>query len=167
MSVVARIARGIAIAPKRLRRLFHLSWRGKLLAFEALAMLAIARIWLIVRPFQRIAVHLGTAVPTSQPDDTERHLLAEPQLAQARQVSAAVRWIARFAPFRAVCIHQSIAAKMMLRRRDIPSTMYFGVSRNVEEGQIKLAAHAWVRAGQVEMTGFDEAPLFQEIARFR
>ena len=129
-------------------------------------MLALARVWLIVRPFQRIAARLGTAVPTSRPDDTAEHLLAEPKITQARQVSAAVRWIARFAPFRAVCIHQSIAAKLMLRRRGIPSTMYFGVSRSVDDGKIKLAAHAWVRAGQIEMTGFDEAELFQEIARF-
>ncbi|MEO5599175.1 MAG: lasso peptide biosynthesis B2 protein [Novosphingobium sp.] len=164
--MVTRIARGIAVAPKRVRRLFHLSWRGKFLVFEATTMLALARVWLLVRPFQRIAGQLGRAVPTSQPDDTAQHLLAEPQITQARQVSAAVRWIARFAPFRAVCIHQSIAAKMMLRRRGIPSTMYFGVARNIEDGKIKLTAHAWVRAGQIEMTGFDEAELFQEIARF-
>ena len=84
----------------------------------------------------------------------------------AREISTIVLWVSRFTPFRSVCIQQAIAARIMLHRRGIPSVLSFGVARTVDAGAIKLTAHAWLRAGQVEVTGYDVAAQFQEIARF-
>jgi hypothetical protein len=55
---------------------------------------------------------------------------------------------------------------MMLGRRGIPSIMHFGVARSASGGRIVLKAHAWLEAPPVEVTGLDEAPEYQEIARF-
>jgi thymidylate synthase len=48
------------------------------------------------------------------------------------------------------CLVESIAAKRMLNRRQIPATLYMGVAKN-EKG--KLIAHAWLRSGNIWVTG--------------
>ena len=48
------------------------------------------------------------------------------------------------------CLVTSIAAKRMLNRRKIPATLYMGVAKN-EKG--KLIAHAWLRSGDIWVTG--------------
>lgn len=143
-----------------------LSGRGRWMVLEALTTLAIARVWLLIRPFQRVARRLGTAVAPDSAESFTHRTLSDQEAATAREVSVAVRWVARFTPFRAVCIQQAVAAKLMLDRRRIPSIMCFGVARSVTNGKIKLAAHAWLKAGGVDVTGFDVAADFQEIARF-
>ncbi|MDR1171095.1 MAG: lasso peptide biosynthesis B2 protein [Bacteroidales bacterium] len=48
------------------------------------------------------------------------------------------------------CLVESIAAKRMLNRRQIPATLYMGVAKN-EKG--KLIAHAWIRSGDIWVSG--------------
>ena len=48
------------------------------------------------------------------------------------------------------CLVVSIAAKRMLDRRRIPATLYMGVAKN-EKG--KLIAHAWLRSGDIWISG--------------
>ncbi len=53
-------------------------------------------------------------------------------------------------PWTSKCLDQALAAKIMLARRGIGTTVYFGVRKN-ERGE--LAAHAWLRSGSVYVTG--------------
>ena len=70
---------------------------------------------------------------------------------------------ARYLPFKAVCLPQAMAARVMLKRRGVASVMHFGAAR----GQDKpLDAHAWLDAAGVEVTGYPVAINFTEIARF-
>jgi hypothetical protein len=48
------------------------------------------------------------------------------------------------------CLVESVAAKRMLNRRQIPATLYMGVAKN-EKG--KLIAHAWIRSGDIWVSG--------------
>jgi len=159
-----KIPHAISALPRRLRTLSRQPWRRKALLPEALTMLAVARVWLIARPFQSVASSM--TVRERDAALSASHDLDAAQTELAREISIAVRWVARFTPFRAVCIQQAIAARLMLRRRGIPSIMYFGVCRKTEDGESKLAAHAWLQSGTVEVTGFDLAGEYTEIARF-
>jgi hypothetical protein len=58
---------------------------------------------------------------------------------------------ARRAPWRCQCLEQSIAGKLMLRRRRIPATLYLGV----EKTEDAIHAHAWLRCGSTFVTGGD------------
>jgi hypothetical protein len=69
---------------------------------------------------------------------------------QIRRVGAGVLKVSRNVPWTSKCLDQAIAAKVMLSRRGISATVYFGV-RNDEQGE--LAAHAWLRSGAVYVTG--------------
>ena len=70
---------------------------------------------------------------------------------------------ARRVPWRAVCFQQGLAVQMMLRRRGVDSTLYFGAARRRKTG---LEAHVWVKAGEVEVIGCEEARDFAVLAAF-
>ena len=83
------------------------------------------------------------------------------------------RWVFRVAggihrtylrlPWHSTCLVQAIAAMLMLQRRGLDSTLYLGVAR---EGDVDLAAHAWLRSGDVLVTGVDEQQQYKTISSF-
>jgi hypothetical protein len=81
----------------------------------------------------------------------------------AAKVAWAVRACARRAPWRAVCFQQGLTSQIMLRRRGVDSTLYFGAAMGAESA---LAAHVWVKAGPTEVVGCDEADGFAVLATY-
>ncbi|HEY2483291.1 MAG TPA: lasso peptide biosynthesis B2 protein [Caulobacteraceae bacterium] len=79
------------------------------------------------------------------------------------RVAWAVRACGRRAPWRAVCFQQGLAAQIMLRRRGVDSTLYFGAAHEKTEG---LTAHVWVKAGERDVVGCEEAAGFAVLATF-
>ena len=82
-----------------------------------------------------------------------------------------VRWAvpacARRLPWRAVCFQQGLAAHWMLRRRGLPSVLYYGAGTDPGVCQSKrIAAHVWVRCGDFDVCGSDMAPRFAVLAAF-
>ena len=142
------------------RRFVRLPGHRKRDVMEAVACLALARLALIFVPFRVLAARFGSVAP---PNVNAGFVLSEAQRATANEVGWAVTRAARYVPFRAVCLPQAIAAKVMLSRRGIASTMHFGVAR---PAGAPLAAHAWLDAGPVEVTGFPVGEGYVEVARF-
>ena len=70
---------------------------------------------------------------------------------------------ARHVPFKAVCLPQAMAGKMMLRRRGVVSVLSFGLAVD-QAGDFE--GHAWLAAAGVKVTGFPVAEEFTEIACF-
>jgi hypothetical protein len=66
-------------------------------------------------------------------------------------------------PWRAMCFPQGLTAQIMLRRRGLDSTLYFGASPNTDEG---LAAHVWVKLGDADVIGCEEAAGYAVLAKF-
>ena len=81
----------------------------------------------------------------------------------ARAVGWAVTRSARYVPFKAVCLPQAMAARIMLKRRGVASVMHFGAAKSKDEA---LDAHAWLDAAGVEVTGYPVAKNFAEIGCF-
>ncbi len=118
-------------------------WK-KLLLWEALVALAIARVALICLPFHRIAAWLGSP-------GTETPLAADPeQVVMATEIGRAVARISRIVPWDGRCLVQALAAMGMLRRRGLEGTVRFGAAR---DGSGELSAHAWLRFGPCIVTG--------------
>lgn len=147
-----------------LRRFAQVGHRRRALVIEAVAWLLLARLALILIPFPRLARSLGTFVP---PTDS-RALRARSKASQndariAAEIGWAVTRSARYVPFKAVCLPQAMAARVMLKRRGVASVLHFGAAK----GQDKpLDAHAWLNAAGVEVTGYPVAKNFSEIACF-
>jgi Transglutaminase-like superfamily len=144
----------------RLGKFLSLRTNDRLLLLEACCGLGLARICLFALPFRWIA--RGMLERTTEP---LRHDLTPEQLAGARRIRWAIRSAARHVPWRAVCLPQSLAAKLMLRRREIPATLYFGVRTCVDASR-RMEAHAWVRAGDTEVTPSQGAGAFAVVAMF-
>ena len=147
-----------------LRRFAQVGNRRRALVVEAVLCLLLARLGLIFVPFPKLARRLGTFVPPSDPRAlAARASIAGEQTRIAEEIGWAVTRSARYVPFKAVCLPQAMAARVMLKRRGVKSVMHFGAAK----GQDKpLDAHAWLDAAGVEVTGYPVAANFAEVACF-
>ena len=146
----------------RVRRLGQVGFRDHALLAEATLGLAVARIAILTVPFPKIARRLGGFMAPQQAAEKAKCAPLTPQdMELARQISWAVTRAARHIPFKAVCLPQAIAAREMLRKRGISSVMHFGTAPGEA---LSLDAHAWLDAGEIEVTGYPVGPEFTEIA---
>lgn len=147
-----RAVRGFVRAPMRRR----------LLALESLAELVRARIVTLLpaRIYTRDlgAVAHAAALPATPEQNDE-----------AVRIGRIVDKVARYLPFRALCLQQAIAVRRMLRRRGVPVSVCLGISRNREDRAapaLGRAAHAWVEVGDRVVSGAGELERYAVVARF-
>ena len=138
--------------------------RRRVLLIEAVPCLLAARLALIFIPFPRLARRLGTFVPPSDPRAVQAKVATANEQSQlAEDIGWAVTRAARYVPFRAVCLPQAMAARVMLGRRGVASVMHFGAAKGTDK---PFDAHAWLDAAGIEVTGYPVAKNFAEIACF-
>jgi hypothetical protein len=147
-----------------LRRFGEVDNRRRVLLPEAVLYLLAARLALIFIPFPRLARRLGTFVAPADARVSQLQMQSAPQQATlAADIGWAVTRAARYLPFKAVCLPQAMAARVMLKRRGVKSVMHFGAAKGTDK---PLDAHAWLDAAGVEVTGYPVAASFAEIACF-
>jgi hypothetical protein len=115
--------------------------------------LALARIAVLVLPFRVLARRLGV-----RHAETPATAGVDPA---SREIAWALAAAARRAPWRSECLEQAVAAKAMLRRRGIASTLYLGMVRDPD-----ATAHAWVRVGDTNITGGRDVARYAVVASF-
>jgi hypothetical protein len=148
---------------RRLRSLRGLSARRRTLLIEAAVRLLAAQAVLRLVPFPYLAPRFGTFVPPSNPRAAMGQSGASTEhAAAAREIGWAVTTAARHVPFQAVCLPQAMAARMMLKRRGVPSVIHFGAAKGADA----LDTHAWLDAAGIEVTGFPVGGQFAEVACF-
>lgn len=149
---------------RKLRRFGQVGGRRRGLLIEAAIWLLLARIALLGIPFPTLARRLGAFVP---PTDERVTLAGRNASARDAELAAEIGWAtvraARHVPFKAVCLPQAMAARIMLRRRDVPSVLHFGAAKGRNK---QIDAHAWLDAAGIEVTGYPVARQFAEIACF-
>ncbi|QJE73279.1 lasso peptide biosynthesis B2 protein [Aerophototrophica crusticola] len=146
---------------RKLRRLLDVTGADRRLLAEAVGELARARARILLGHLMRRKPDLGRL----HGETGER--LSPAQEREVARIRWAVRAAARHVPWNAVCLPRAMAAKAMLRRRGIGSTLYLGVALRPEPGvQGRAAAHAWLRAGAVVLTGEEHMDQYTCIAKF-
>jgi hypothetical protein len=126
------------------RKALRLPLADKAMLLETLALLAAARASVRLFPFRWLARVLGKQA-------TPRPVPAAPERARRiRHIGAMVHRASERVPWTSNCLDQALTAKVLLARRGLPATVYFGV-KNDEHG--KLAAHAWLQSGTIYVTG--------------
>lgn len=124
---------------------------------EAGLLLIAAKLVVKTIPFRLLAQRLG-------PIDVESaNAVGESASTTAAQTGRAVQAIARRLPIFKQCLVQALAARWMLSRRSVASTLYFGVHTNEKK---QLLAHAWLRVGDRIVVGGKSRKGFQIIATF-
>jgi len=139
-----------------LRKFLRLSWQDRFLLLEAILWLGVAGLAIAVLPFRNIGLLAARQIRRPKPPDPVR-------LAQVRRIRWAIVATAGRVPWRAVCFQQGLAAQFMLRRRGIPSVLYYGAAQDDRSG---LSTHVWVRDGDLEVVGGEIACRFAILATF-
>lgn len=140
-------------------RLSSILRKDRLLILEAIAALALAHVligWLPLRTGLRLAGLRLVAVDKAQPD-------APAYVETALAVGASISRAARKAPFRAVCLQQSMACVLMLRRRGMKPRICIGVAKNTAG---IFEAHAWTIYGNTIVTGSNGHERFAVISAY-
>ena len=131
--------------PGRIRTFFRLPWRDKAAWAESLILFWAFRVALRAVPFRRFKRLLG-------PPGEKFSLPGEPpQRPLDPQAARVARWLRRIEKRHPdTCLAQALVARVMLRRRGLPSTVSFGV-RQQEGGEYQF--HAWVTHDERVLTG--------------
>ncbi len=88
--------------------------------------------------------------------------LAEPPLQLARDLRRLMRFLAPALPRRTHCLICAVAARAMLARRGYGSTLSLGADLS----KSAIAAHAWLSAGTIIVTGRENMTAYREVTRF-
>ena len=106
-------------------------------------------------PFKKIASKIGTLQKETS--------LEEITSSELEIVWRSIHRANRFTLHKSVCYDQALTAKVMLKRRGLAATLYFGLAK---DEQAKLIAHAWVRCGNKIVTGKAGMERFTVVAYF-
>ncbi|MEO7787159.1 MAG: lasso peptide biosynthesis B2 protein [Sphingomicrobium sp.] len=122
-----------------------------MLLIEALAMVMASSV--VIR------VTGGKLIRLTPRGRAQARLIAEHQAAAlVRAISA----VSRRLPWRTLCFEQGLAAHWMLSRRHIRSTLFYGAAMAAGE----LKAHVWVRSGDLDIIGCENAADFAILSQF-
>jgi hypothetical protein len=62
-----------------------------------------------------------------------------------------------------MCFEQGLAAKFMLRRRNVPSILYYGAAPDDRSG---LTAHVWLKVDEIDVIGGEIASRYAQLTTF-
>ena len=125
---------------------------GPALLGEAGCAMLLGSVLIRILPFRRLASLLSRN--STQPVRTSDE--------EIRRIRRAIQAWSRRLPWRTKCFEEGVAAHWMLRRRGLASTLYYGAA--TIDGQLK--AHVWVRSGDKDVVGCENADEYAELARF-
>jgi hypothetical protein len=148
-----------------LEKLKTRSRQERSLLLEAVAWIGLMQALIPSIKFKRIAGLFRLAA------GEKRQVLSPEQAAEASTIGWAVAAAAARGPWRPLCLGQALAGMAMLRRRQIPGTLYLGVAASAFPPVPSIsgdpfAAHAWVRCGDAVITGESGFEQFSVIASF-
>jgi hypothetical protein len=123
---------------------------------EAMVLVVLAAPLLRFTPFRQIGRIASMPLRRAVTDPARQDVLIG-------RVAWAVSRAAKRSRLRAVCIERGVTAQVMLRRRGIDSTLYFGAAPNTPKG---LGAHVWVVAKGVDVCGGEVAKGYAMLAAF-
>jgi len=125
---------------------------------EAFGRLGLARLAVLVLPFRWIVPSLGALKK-----ETPANGLSDAQFVTVQLVTRAIARASRYTPWDSNCLAQALAAKRMLQRRGLASTLYLGAMLTDKRG---LEAHAWVRCGAIYVSGGHIKDRFKVLSMF-
>ena len=141
---------------KRINKfLFKLSIKEKLLFIEAFFLTGLMRAKILKVPFNKLKKELGT-YNTESADDV---VLDDYKIAKI--VRDVVVTISKFTPWESLCLVQAMTVQRMLKKRGISTTIYLGVNKENKN----MVAHAWIRCGNMFVTGGDGSG-YATVAKF-
>lgn len=145
----------------RVRDFVRLGHRDQFRLAAVWSLLGFTRLAILLLPFRVIRRLLGEDQARAAADVPEPPALDDRSWARAHTIGTHIQVAARHTPWKSECYPQALTARALLGLRRIPHRTSFGLRRD-EDG---LAAHVWVRAGDVAVCGGDGSD-YTEVASF-
>lgn len=105
---------------------------------------AVYRFMMLFMSTKKLEKYMGARGVESQPTETTEHY------DYVYYVSRMVNGVANRTDWESKCLVRALTARKLLMRKGITCTLYLGVGKD-EEG--KMIAHAWLRSGEMFVTG--------------
>jgi len=137
-------------------KILKLSHTDYLYLLEAIFTSGVVRFVILFVPMKKFASYLGKRTNCKTENDLSLPL-------KALKIKNALIRASRVVPWRFMCYEQAFTGKIMLRRRNIKTKLYFGVRK---DGADSITAHAWLEAGSRIVTGAFGHQSYQVIAVF-
>lgn len=134
--------------PSKIYTCLHMPPKHILFFIINFILCGIARVAIKTLPLRRLARYFGRFQKTL----TISTLISQHQYQQARLIGQSVRLAAQYTPWDSSCLTQAMVAKFWCRFYRIPYIFYIGFKPSVDEVS-GYAAHAWVMAGPIAITG--------------
>lgn len=123
---------------------------------EAMTLITIAAPVIKFTPLKKLGRIFSAPTRGEDTDPANRALVIE-------RVAWAVDRAAKRSKLRALCFERGLTAQIMLRRRGIDATMFYGLMPGKDA---PLDAHVWVAADGIDVTGGANASLYATLATF-
>ena len=136
--------------------LFKINLRQKLLFLEAFILTGMMRYKILRVPFNKLKQQLGTYNKES------KGVLSIEEYKVAKNIRWIVTTISRHTPWESLCLVQAMTVQKMLKKRGISTTIYLGVNKDQNND---MKAHAWIRCGEMYVTGGDGSG-YATVAKF-
>lgn len=140
----------LSVALRKLRSLTTFSLFEIAPILPVFVALGCARLAIAILPFRTYGRRTGTqsALDTQPPD------LRVTDLSRAKSIGRMVRSTAKITPRASLCLAQALTVTFFLRLARLPYCVVFGLAAKAgTEDPDPLAAHAWVLADNVALTG--------------
>jgi len=141
---------------RNIKRLYQLPFEDKFLLIEVIVILVFSKLFIKLIRFDRLSSWVGKMHTETSKIYISDHL-------NLIKVKSFIQKTAKRLPWDSVCYDKAIAAKLLLNRRNIPSTLYIGLAKSDEDS---LEGHAWVRSGTLFVTGGTERKNYKPIVFF-
>lgn len=114
------------------------------LFIKAVFISAIVRFTLLFLPFKKVLGWLG------EPGKETPQELIVSNTVYAGKVKTALWRCNKYTPWKTECYVQALTARILLRQKGVPSTIYIGFRKNYDS---QYEGHAWLRSGELIITG--------------
>lgn len=111
---------------------------------------------LLVKP-KKLQPYWGVQGEESPQTDTPEHYR------QALRIAREVIRVSNKTPWESMCLVRALTTQDLVHRKGIETTLYLGVGKD-EKGA--MIAHAWIRCGEIYLTGGDGSQ-YSTVAKFR
>jgi transglutaminase superfamily protein len=120
-------------------------WSTKLLFAEAVITSAYVKATLLFLPFRKVVAWLGSS--GAQAGDAP----SAEKIDLIKKVKFALKLCDRYTPWPTECYTSSLTAKIMLKRRKLASTLFFGFRKDEKNS---LKGHSWLQCSGEVVTGW-------------
>lgn len=136
---------------------FRLRLKCQILIIEAFCLAGFTRLAMVTFTFKKFKKLIG------KHNNTLVYEITENDRATISYIRWAVILVSRYTPWQSKCLVQAVVARLMLKRRNIESTLHLGIGRDKDNS---LLAHAWLSCNNLIVIGESKDDLFKEVAKF-